>query len=145
MPSPMIPADAIPLVMLPDSYGAPLAEYYFYPKTSLLYVRWHGNLTAPEVIQGVMEGTQWLEKYRFTRVLNDKRDATGDWSEALPWLQYEWLPQAVKSGLKAIAYILSPVLEARIVSQEFADSIQGQINISLFTNEEDARDWLEAQ
>jgi hypothetical protein len=141
----MVTADAIPLVTLPDSYGAPLAEYFFFPNNSLLYVRWHGNLTAPEVIQGVMEGTQWLDKYHFTRVLNDKRDATGDWSEALPWLQYEWLPQAVKAGLKAIAYILSPVLEAQIVSHEFVEAVQDQILISLFTDEADARRWLLAQ
>ena len=141
----MIASDAIPLLTLPDRYGAPLAEYYFSPRHSLLYVRWHGNLTAAEVIKGVMEGTQWLEKYHVTRVLNDKSDATGDWSEALPWLQYEWLPQAVAAGLKAVAYILPPVLEAQIVSQKFVEAVRDQIHIALFTNETEAWHWLEAQ
>ena len=141
----MITADAIPLLTLSDSYGAPLAEYYFFPQHSFLYVRWHGNLTAAEVIRGVIEGTQCLKKHSFTRVLNDKRDATGDWSEALPWLQYEWMPQAVKVGIKAIAYILSPSLEAQIVSQEFVEAMRNQIHIALFSNEKDARHWLEAQ
>ena len=141
----MITADAIPLLTLSDSYGAPLADYYYFPQHSFLYIRWHGNLTAAEVIQGVMKGTQYLEKYSCTRVLNDNRDATGDWSEALPWLQYEWLPQAITAGITAIAYILSPVLEAQIVSLDFVAAMQNQIHIALFLNEKDARNWLEAQ
>lgn len=141
----MLTAEAVHLTTLADNYGAPLAEYYFLPDHALLYIRWHGQLTAAEVIRGVLEGTRLLEEHRFERVLNDKRDTGGDWSEALPWLEYEWLPKAVAAGLRAIAYILSPNLDAQIVSQDFVAAVQGQIRISLFTNEEDAREWLETK
>ncbi|WP_460610330.1 STAS/SEC14 domain-containing protein [Hymenobacter terrigena] len=139
----MLTAEAVHLTTLADRYGAPLAEYYFFPDHVLLYIRWHGQLTAAEVIRGVVEATRLLEEHRFERVLNDKRDTGGNWSEALPWLEYEWLPKAVAAGLRAIAYILSPNLDAQIVSKEFVEAVQGQIQISLFTNEEDAQHWLE--
>ena len=141
----MLTAEAVLLTTIDDNYGAPLAEYYFFPDNALLYVCWHGHLTAAEVIRGVLEGTRLLEEHAFQRVLNDKRDTGGDWSEALPWLQYEWLPKAVEAGLRAIAYILSPDLEAQIVSHEFVEAVQSQIQISLFTNEEDAREWLQTK
>ncbi|MBH8557796.1 STAS/SEC14 domain-containing protein [Hymenobacter negativus] len=139
----MLTAEAVHLSTIADSYGAPLAEYYFFPDHALLYIRWHGQLTAAEVIRGVLEGTRLIEDHRFERVLNDKRDTGGDWSEALPWLEYEWLPKAIAAGLRAVAYILSPNPEAQIVSQEFVAAVRGQLDISLFTSEEDARDWLE--
>ncbi|WP_216726627.1 STAS/SEC14 domain-containing protein [Hymenobacter siberiensis] len=141
----MLTAEAVHLTTIADCYGAPLAEYYFFPDHSLLYISWHGQLTAAEVIRGVLEGTRLLEKHAFQRILNDKRDTGGDWSEALPWLEYEWMPKAVAAGLRAIAYILSPNLDAQIVSHKFVEAVQGQIQISLFTNEEDAREWLEIQ
>ncbi|MGY3089504.1 hypothetical protein ACVWYF_002552 [Hymenobacter sp. UYAg731] len=139
----MLTAEAVLLTTLADGYGAPLAEYYFFPDHASLYICWHGQLTAAEVIRGVREGTRLLEQHSFQRVLNDKRDTGGDWSEALPWLEYEWLPMAVAVGLRAIAYILSPNLEAQIVSHTFVEAVQSQIQISLFTNEEDAQHWLE--
>ena len=139
----MLTAEATLLTTLADGYGAPLAEYYFFPDNSLLYVCWHGQLTAAEVIRGVLEGTRLNERYSFQRVLNDKRDTGGDWSEALPWLEYEWLPKAVAAGIRAIAYILSPNLDAQIVSREFVEDVRSQIHVSLFTTEEDARDWLQ--
>ena len=48
-------------------------------------------------------------------------------------------------GLRVIAYILSPNLDAQIVSHDFVEAVQSQIRISLFLNEEEAREWLQAR
>ena len=141
----MLTAQAVHLLALPDHYGAPLAEYFFVPTDAMLYVRWHGQLTAAEVIRGVQEGARWRGVHTFRRVLNDKRDSGGDWSDALPWLQYEWLPEAVAAGIQAMAYVLSPDLEGRIVSQEFVEAVQARLKVALFTNEAEAMRWLQAQ
>ena len=141
----MLTATAIHLLSLPDSYGAPLAEYFYFPDNSELYVRWHGQLTAAEVIRGVQAASRWRGQHHFQRILNDKRDTGGDWSEALPWLQYEWLPVAVAAGVRAMAYILSPDFEAQIVSQEFVESVSPRLNVALFTSEAEAQSWLAAQ
>ena len=104
----MVDASIAPLLKLSDFYGAPLAEFYYLSQTAPLYICWHDNLTAAEVDRGVKTGSALMETRPFARVLNDKRDTSGNWSEALPWLEYEWLPQAVAAGLRAFAYILSP-------------------------------------
>ena len=138
----MVATDTQPVLMLNDSYGAPLAEFYYLPQGQVLYIHWHGNLTAAEVIRGVTEGMKLMATYPFTRVLNDKRETSGDWREALPWLEYEWLPLAVAGDIRAIAYLLSPDLESQIVSQEFMDDIGRQVHTALFMHEEPARRWL---
>ncbi|GAB3573851.1 SpoIIAA family protein [Hymenobacter daeguensis] len=141
----MLTAEASHLTTLSDSYGAPLAEYYYFPETRALYIRWHGHLTAAAVIRGVVAAMQLLEEHPFERVLNDKRDTGGEWSEALPWLQYEWRPLAVAAGIRAIAYILSPDFTAQMVSTEFVEAMHGQIRVALFTGEDEARRWLQNQ
>ena len=138
----MVATDTHPVLALNDRFGAPLADFYYLPPGQVLYIRWHGNLTAAEVIRGVMEGTKLMVQYPFVRILNDKRETSGDWREALPWLEYEWLPLAVARGIRAIAYLLSPDLESQIVSQEFMDDISRQVHTALFMNEEPARRWL---
>ena len=138
----MVATDTQPVLALNDRFGAPLAEFYYLPAGTVLYVRWHGNLTADEVIRAVSEGSKLLPTHPFTRVLNDKRETSGDWSDALPWLEYEWLPLAVAGGIRAIAYLLSPDLESQIVSQEFMAAIGRQLHTALFLHEEPARLWL---
>ncbi|WP_226163449.1 hypothetical protein [Hymenobacter terricola] len=128
-----------------DSYGAPLADYYFLPDEDLLYIRWHGHLTGAAVIQGAQKAGQLREQYPYSKVLNDKRDTAGDWSDALPWLQYEWLPAAVAAGLRAMAYILSPDLHAQVVSHEFVEAVGHHLNVELFTAEAEAQRWLQTQ
>lgn len=141
----MVAPDTQPVLALNDRFGAPLAEYYYLPQGRVLYVCWHGNLTAAEVVRGATEGSKLLATYPFTRILNDKRETGGDWREALPWLEYEWLPLAVAGGIRAIAYLLSPDLESQIISQEFINDIGRQLHTALFMHEEPARMWLQQQ
>lgn len=139
----MLTADVVHLFTLPDRYGAPLAEYFLLPEQELLYIRWHGHLTGPAVIRAAQQALKLGKEHRYVKVLNDKRDTGGDWSEALPWLQYEWLPQAVAAGLRAMAYILSPDLHAQMVSYEFVEAVQDHLDVALFTVEAEAELWLQ--
>ena len=141
----MFASRPIHLVTLSDAYGAPLAEYSFYPENALLHICWHGQLTANEVIRGAIEAGKWITEHPYRLIMNDKRDSGGDWSDALPWLQYEWLPKAVTAGVRAMAYILSPDLHAQVVSHRFMDMVQDEFQIALFTSETEAWNWLQTQ
>jgi hypothetical protein len=133
------------LFSLTDGYGAPLAEYFYYPEHELLNVRWHGQLTGAELIRGVQQAAQWRDQLRYSLILNDKSDTGGDWSDALPWLQYEWLPQALKAGVQAMAYLFSPDRENRFASHEFIASLRPYIAIEQFDDPETAMAWLVQQ
>ncbi|MBF9143299.1 hypothetical protein [Hymenobacter properus] len=133
------------LLSLPDSHGAPLAEYLYYPDQHILYVRWHGHLTGGEVIRGVQQGGQWRGQLDYPLILNDKSDTSGDWSDAVPWLQYEWLPQAVKLGVRAMAYLFSPDRDNHFASHEFIAALRPHIIVEQFEDPELAMKWLAQQ
>lgn len=127
---------------LDDAQGTLLAEYLFFPADELLYVRWHGHLTGAEVIRGVEKGSQWRDQLAYSLILNDKSDTGGDWSDALPWLEYEWLPTAVTAGVRAMAYVFSPDRENRFASQEFVLAVRPHMAIELFEDLDLALAWL---
>ena len=138
----MLTGPATHLFALQDAYGANLAEYSFYPADELVYVRWHGHLTGTEVIRGVSQGSLWAGNFDYSLILNDKSDTGGDWSDSLPWLQYDWLPQAREAGIRAMAYVFSPDRENRFVSQKFVEAVNSQMAIELFDDRDLAVRWL---
>ena len=134
------------LLDLHDANGALLAEFDFFPEHQLLYVRWHGHLTAASVIEGSQAGAELRHNGAAPRLLlNDKSQTTGDWSDALPWLQYEWLPQASAGGMQALAYVPSPDPTSQAVSREFARAARLLLALGIFTQAEAAWRWLKRQ
>lgn len=133
------------LSTIPDAYGKLLIEYWHYEAEQVLYTRWHGNLTAEEVIKGAEHAATLLSTLHCPLLLNDKHHSSGDWSEAMTWLEYEWLPRALKEGLKAIAYVFAPDVSNQIVSVEFAKRAEQHLAIRLFYSVPAAWGWLRRQ
>ncbi|TGE29653.1 hypothetical protein [Hymenobacter metallicola] len=128
-----------------DAHGQPIASFRIYPEQQLLYIRWTGNLTGAEVVRVATAAGPVQQQYRCPLLLNDKTDSTGEWSEALPWLEYEWLPQAIESGLRAFAYVFSPDMHNQGISIEFADRVAQHLPIQLFYDVSSAWEWLRRQ
>ena len=63
----------------------------------------------------------------------------------MPWLQYEWLPQALEAGVRALAYVFSPEREHRFASQELTEALRPHMAIELFEDLNLALEWLEQQ
>lgn len=105
------------LLDLPDPHRALLAEFDYFPAHDLLYVRWHGHLTAPAIVQGAQAS---LDLFRGRplphRLLSNHRLATGDWAEAVPWLHYEWLPQILERGVGVLSQVLPHELSSPVTT-----------------------------
>ena len=130
-----------------DVLGQLIATAYYHPQDELLYVVWTGHITNVEVIQ-VAEAFLQLQTIRtIRRLYNDKVATTGDWAEALPWLEFEWLPKAILNGLCAVAYVLSPDISNQLISRRFADRVRPHLPIHMFYDydKETALAWLRAQ
>ncbi|MBC8085232.1 MAG: hypothetical protein H7Z21_18705, partial [Hymenobacter sp.] len=111
--------DAQDMGVVLDAHGAPLLHQFYFPAEQLLYVQWYGNLTTESVIAGARAVLPVQEKLRNPLLLNDKHRSTGDWTDALEWLEFEWLPQAYAGGLRAFAYVFAPDLHNQLASLEF--------------------------
>jgi hypothetical protein len=141
----MSPPPDSSVLRLPRAHGGLLAEFFYDPPHELLTITWHGYLGAEDVAQ-VAEAELRLQKtMRCTRLLNNKLDASGDWSEVLPLLEYEWLPSALALHLRAMAYVVSPDATSRIMSERFVLAVRPRLAIELFDTEASAWDWLRAQ
>ncbi|ALD21476.1 hypothetical protein [Hymenobacter sp. DG25A] len=122
-----------------------IASFRHYPNEQLLYISWSGNLTGPEVIKVATAALKLEKQYHFPLLLNDKTHATGEWADALPWLEYEWLPAAVEEGLRAFAYVFSPDLASHLISAEFSEKIGQHMPVHLFYDVPSASQWLQQQ
>ncbi|MCR5886932.1 hypothetical protein LRS06_03900 [Hymenobacter sp. J193] len=136
------PAHFEDLGIIPDRYGMPVAAFRYYPQDELLYIQWYGNLTAEAVILAAKAELAAHKEHRISLILNDKTEATGDWTEAMSWLEFEWLPLAMEAGLRAFAYIFSPDLRNLYISQEFVEHVSHLLPAQLFYDAAAARRWL---
>lgn len=134
-----------PIGTLPDTNGAVLVELQYAPAQKLMYVRWFGNLTSREVTLVAQEALKLQQQYPFTLLLNDKTNATGDWVEAMDWVEYEWLPRAMEGGLRGIAYVFSPDMHNQLASMEFFERVRQYIPIQMFHDLPGAWQWLRRQ
>lgn len=123
--------------------GALVAEFNAFPDDELVCITWHGHLDSEAVVQVATEGLRLRQAGRSTPfVINDKSRATGEWADAMPWLEYEWLPQTLAGGLRALAYVVSDDMHTYMAGFDFYQRIRQVLPLKLFSNVADARQWL---
>ena len=131
------------LSTLTDDSGLLLARIEHDPARQLLAVHWYGNLTGQQVIDVAGRTMQLSAGQPYHLLLNDKSQATGDWSEALDWLEYEWLPEVLLAGLHAIAYVFTPDMHNHLASYQFLERLTPYVCIEAFSELPPALEWLE--
>lgn len=145
LPGHFLGNDAQELSPVFDTHGVLLLRQVYYPKEQLLYVQWFGNLTAETVVMAAQAVLETQNKLPVTLLLNDKQASTGDWTEAMEWLEFEWLPQAHATGLRAFAYVFSPELHNHLASQDFVNRASQFLSIQVFYDNSTAYNWLRTQ
>lgn len=138
---------AVHLLSLPDAHGALLTDFDFYPTLDLLHMRWHGHLTAEAIVRGAKAGMELFAGRALpTRLLTNHLAVTGEWSEALPWLQYDWLPTAHARGLGRVAHVLAHNTASQLVNYhggpEFIHALTQVLRAQSFRHEAPAWQWL---
>jgi hypothetical protein len=128
-----------------DEHGNHLAELLYAEEQELLQVQWSGNITGREVIYVAEEFLKLQKKLQVSLLLNDKSHATGDWADCMEWLEYDWLPQVISEGLRAVAYVFSPDIGNHYASIEFSDRVGQHLPIKLFYDVPSAWNWLDTQ
>lgn len=125
-----------------DAHGQRVADFGFFAAEQVLYIRWHGHLTADEVIRVAEASLPWHEQLHPVGLLNDKRGTTGDWGEAMMWIEYEWIPRAKAAGLSAFAYVLNPDMMVSFENAALIDKIRQALELRTFYSLGAAWKWL---
>jgi len=109
-----------------------------------LYANWIGYQSVDNVKRGVMEIVQMLDKYNFSKLLNDNRALIGPWDKANAWVEGSILP-AGGSRIKYMAHVISPGIFGQLSVQDLQARLQDKIQIKLFEDIRKAEDWLKSQ
>jgi hypothetical protein len=140
-------ATAQRLLVLADKHRAPLAEFDFFAQHELLRIRWHGHITADSFVQVATAGLALFPNQPLPRrLLSDNSQTSGEWEDAIPWLHYEWLPQAAERGLAVIAHVVPTESETPLNKSaggiEFMEAVQEVLRAHSFRSPATAWQWV---
>jgi hypothetical protein len=111
----------------------------------LLVGRWLCHCTPEAVVAGMKTALELLALHPCRAVLSDGSAASGDWSDLVPWMQYDLLPRALAAGVRLIANVRSPDPASRLAHQDYARHAAQYVQIKLFDDAGLARRWLREQ
>ena len=121
-----------------------LGDIYITITTTDNYIeaKWRGYVTADDVITAATNYLSYLQANPCDKLLNDKSDVTGDWIDANPWLEFEWLPLAVKAGLRCITHVYSSDMFSQLSARDLYLRLSPTLHTKTFTDREQAIIWL---
>lgn len=108
----------------------------------LLVGRWVGHCTPDTVVTGMRAAIELLTVNPCRAILSDGSCATGDWSDLVPWMQYDMLPRLIATGVRYVANVRSSDPAGRLAHQQYAQHAAQYLTIRLFDQLEPARIWL---
>lgn len=114
-----------------------LARRKFY-----IEAKWFGHINADDVITAAKVYLELIKRHPNAKLLNDKTEASGDWTDANDWLEYEWLPQAMGAGLKCYAHIYSENMFSKLSARDLYLRIIPELYMENFLKRKDAEHWL---
>ncbi|WP_240675983.1 hypothetical protein [Botryobacter ruber] len=112
-------------------------------ENGFLEAKWTGHISAADVIKAAQVSIPILQAMHYQGLLNDKSEVSGEWYEANDWLQYEWMPKAVKAGLKYLAYVYSSNMLSLYSFRDFRSRIPPELQLRTFHTRTAAKVWLD--
>ncbi|MBA9075733.1 MULTISPECIES: hypothetical protein [Rufibacter] len=109
----------------------------------MFYIKWCGHINSEDVIQTALKYIELQKGRNCPKILNDKSEVTGDWEEANDWLEFEWLPRAVASGLKCFAMVLTRDLHDLGAALDLERRFTPECRVKLFKEPDAAQEWLD--
>jgi hypothetical protein len=78
-----------------------------------LYAEWKGPQSLAAIREGCQCALAQLPAARYTKILNDSTQATGNWVEAAQWLGQQLFPHLSALGLQYMAWIYAADFNSR--------------------------------
>ncbi|MCX2740044.1 hypothetical protein [Pontibacter anaerobius] len=105
--------------------------------------KWYGHITASDVVTASKVYLALLQTYPCPdKLLNDKTNVTGDWSEANDWLEFEWLPQVIHAGLRCLSHIYSSNMFSRLSARDLYLRVTPRLQMQNFNDRNEGLYWL---
>ena len=108
-----------------------------------MIARWFGVATPDSVMRGVQGILEFIRRHPSVCVaISDAGQIVGDWIELLPWMRYDFLPDFLEFGVRALAFLPSDDLPTQHGVSVFAQAASALLPVQTFPTEAEARAWL---
>ncbi|QHL88813.1 hypothetical protein GU926_15825 [Nibribacter ruber] len=115
------------------------------PALNLIDTHWEGYASLHDLKTACEVGLQILETTHCPYKLNDNSALSGPWSEAVSWLEDNWLPRAMQAGLKYLAHVANEHTFSEVAGEVMHISKIGQeLKYRMFFKREEAIEWLQS-
>lgn len=135
---------ALPLRDEPDYYVDEYITIKFNQEERCVEADWTGFQDTESIQSSCLKIRNMLSLYQAKKLIADNSHVPGSWSEATDWLSEIWLPVMEKEGLTHLAWVHSPTSFSRLSVDKSTFRMKGLLDISLFQDYRQARDWIKS-
>jgi hypothetical protein len=128
---------------LTNGFGKVYLRITYDPANHWVYNDWIGYQTYVGIVSGADACLLLLAENKCAYLLNDNRQVIGPWDHAVEWIVANWAPRAIAGGLTHFANVVSPESLAASSAQSMALGLDGQLQMRLFSDVDEAKQWLQ--
>ncbi len=113
----------------------------YYYEEGFLHIDWQGYINVEEVKEGcelIFEAVQSKQCYQ---AINDNRKVKGTWTQAIKWLEQNFMPRLVQIGVQKVAFLYAPHQSARYSVDRLLE-VNDQYQAQTFEEFKMATNWL---
>jgi hypothetical protein len=128
---------------LTNGFGKVYLRITYEPANHWVCNDWIGYQTYVGIVAGADACLAPLVENKCAYLLNDNRQVIGPWDHAVDWIVTNWAPRAIAGGLTHFANVVSPESLAASSAQSMALGLSGQLQMHLFSDIDEAKQWLQ--
>ena len=115
------------------------------PELNIIDTRWEGYASKNDLKKACQVGLELTRVVKCPFKLNDNTNFSGPWSDSVAWLEKEWLPEAMRAGVRYLAHVAAPDSFGETAGEVMKMSLIGRhLDVCIFPNREKALNWLKS-
>ena len=128
-----------------NAFGKIFYVIEYLPALNIVDTLWYGYSSQADLRKAMQLGLELHQEVGCPYKINDNSLYTGPWADAVEWLQKEWLPAAVKAGVRYLAHV-APLHSFGETAGEVMEvsAIGKQLSFCMFQTKDEAITWLSA-
>lgn len=131
---------------LQDFKNQTFIEIEYDEKNGWIHNKWSGIITMNDVKKGALACLEILEEKKAKAIINDNTQLLTKWDGANEWIANEWMPRAIKAGLKSFAHIVNPVHQIGETSAKgMKEKSRSKFQMEIFHDFKSAEEWVKKE
>jgi hypothetical protein len=129
------------------SFEKPFCKIVYSEENNFVFAKWSGRGEIEKIKEGTNAYLDAMIKHKCGTVLVDLSDATGTFTYANDWINHDWAPRAVKSGLKCLAMVYNSDVFTKFTLDKLNQGYQKlevkYFEMMTFNDKQEALRWIE--